>query len=95
MLAAKEIVSSMRMSWVRQWWEFCGGALILIGTKMREKAEILNIPLHQLGAPDIPYHVVAIKRGTETIIRAETMLSNCTILFISPLHANIFLISGK
>lgn len=68
MLAAKEIVSSMRMSWVRQWWEFCGGALILIGTKMREKAEILNVTLAKLGAPDIPYHVVAIKRGTETII---------------------------
>lgn len=68
MLAAKEIVSSMRMSWVRQWWEFCGGALILIGTKMREKAEILNITLSELGTPDIPYHVVAIKRGTETII---------------------------
>ena len=68
MLAAKEIVSSMRMSWVRQWWELCGGALILIGTKMREKAEILNIPLYELGGPNIPYHVVAIKRGTETII---------------------------
>ena len=68
MLAAKEIVSCMRMSWVRQWWEFCGGALILIGTKMREKAEILNIPLYELGGPNIPYHVVAIKRGTETII---------------------------
>ena len=68
MLAAKEIVSSMRMSWVRQWWEFCGGALILIGAKMREKAEILDIPLHQLGTPNIPYHVVAIKRGTDTII---------------------------
>ena len=68
MLAAKEIVSSMRMSWVRQWREFCGGALILIGTKMREKAEILNIPLYELGGPNIPYHVVAIKRGTETII---------------------------
>ena len=68
MLAAKEIVSSMRMSWVRQWWEICGGALILIGTKMREKAEILNIPLYELGGPNIPYHVVAIKRGTETII---------------------------
>ena len=68
MLAAKEIVSSMRLSWVRQWWEFCGGALILIGAKMREKAEILNIPLHQLGGPTIPYHVVAIKRGTDTII---------------------------
>ena len=68
MLADKEIVSSMRMSWVRQWWEFCGGALILIGAKMREKAEILDIPLHQLGSPNIPYHVVAIKRGTDTII---------------------------
>ncbi len=68
MLAAKEIVSSMKMSWVRQWWEFCGGALILIGTKMREKAEILNIPLSELSGENKPYHVVAIKRDTKTII---------------------------
>ena len=68
MLAAKEIVSSIRMSWVRQWWEFYGGALILIGTKMREKAEILDVPLHKLGSPSLPYHVVAIKRGNETLI---------------------------
>lgn len=40
----------------------------MIGTKMREKAEILNIPLHQLGGPDLPYHIVAIKRGNETLI---------------------------
>ncbi|MGN0258503.1 MAG: Trk system potassium transporter TrkA [Bacteroides sp.] len=68
MLAAKEIVSSIRMSWVRQWWEFCGGALILIGAKMRERAEILDIPLYQLGGPQLPYHIVAIKRGHETLI---------------------------
>jgi len=68
MLAAKEIVSSMRMSWIRQWWEFCGGALILIGTKMRESAEILDISLQQLGSGNNPYHIVAIKRGNETII---------------------------
>ena len=68
MLAAKEIVSSMKMSWVRQWWEFCGGALILLGTKMREKAEILDIPLSKLGGEHTPYHVVAIKRDTNTII---------------------------
>ncbi len=67
-LAATEIVSSIRMSWVRQWWEINGGSLILVGAKMREKAEILNIPLYKLGAPDLPYHVVAIKRGNETII---------------------------
>ena len=68
MLAAKEIVSSMKMSWVRQWWEFCGGALILIGAKMREKAEILDKPLSELGGLNTPYHVVAIKRDTRTII---------------------------
>ncbi len=68
MLAAKEIVNSIRMSWVRQWWEFCGGALILIGAKMREKAEILDIPLYKLGGPDLPYHIVAIKRGNDTLI---------------------------
>ena len=68
MLAAKEIVSSIRMSWIRQWWEFYGGALILIGTKMREKAEILDVPLYKLGGPTLPYHVVAIKRGNETLI---------------------------
>ncbi|MEG1685981.1 MAG: Trk system potassium transporter TrkA [Bacteroides sp.] len=68
MLAAKEIVSSIRMSWIRQWWEFCGGALILIGTKMRETAEIFDIPLSELGGPNTPFHIVAIKRGNDTII---------------------------
>ena len=68
MLAAKDIVDAIKMSWIRQWWEFCGGALVLIGTKMRETAEILNVPLHELGGRNIPFHIVAIKRGNETII---------------------------
>lgn len=68
MLAAKEIVASVKMSWIRQWWEFCGGALILIGTKMRESAEILNMPLSQLSDINTPFHIVAIKRGNDTII---------------------------
>ena len=68
MLAAKEIIASMKMSWVRQWWEFCGGGLILIGTKIRANAEILDIPLSKLCGPGTPYHLVAIKRGTDTII---------------------------
>ena len=84
MLAAKEIVSSIRMSWVRQWREFCGGALILIGAKMREKAEILNIPLHQLGGPELPYHVVAIKRGNETLLpRGDDVVKLHDIVYIT------------
>ena len=68
MLAAKDIVDAVKMSWIRQWWEFAGGALVLIGTKMRETAEILNVSLHELGGRNIPFHIVAIKRGGETII---------------------------
>lgn len=68
MLAAKDIVDAVKMSWIRQWWEFAGGALVLLGTKMRETAEILDIPLYELGGRNIPFHIVAIKRGNETII---------------------------
>ncbi len=85
MLAAKEIVSSMKMSWVRQWWEFCGGSLIVIGVKMRKGAEVLNIPLNELGGVDTPYHVVTIKRGNDTIIPGgnDMMKENDIVYFIT------------
>ena len=83
MLAAKDIVDAVKMSWIRQWWEFAGGALVLLGTKMRETAEILNIPLHKLGSQDIPFHIVAIKRGNETIIPRgdDSILLNDIVYF--------------
>ena len=68
MLAARDIVDAIKMSWIRQWWEFYGGDLILIGAKMKETAQILNVPLFELGSRNIPFHIVAIKRGNETII---------------------------
>lgn len=84
MLAAKEIVASVRMSWIRQWWEFCGGALILIGTKMRANAEILDMPLSKLGGPNTPFHIVAIKRGSETIIpRGDDVIKLYDIVYFT------------
>lgn len=84
MLAAKEIVASVKMSWIRQWWEFCGGALILIGTKMRENAEILNMPLSQLSDIDTPFHIVAIKRGNDTIIpRGDDIIKLYDIVYFT------------
>jgi trk system potassium uptake protein TrkA len=35
MLAAKDIVDAIKMSWIRPWWELNDGALLLIGAKMR------------------------------------------------------------
>ncbi len=68
MLAAKDINNGLKMSWVRQRWDVHNGALIMLAIKLRETCEILNEPLKNLCGPDDPYHVVAIKRGGETII---------------------------
>ena len=67
-LAAIDITNGLKMSWVRQRWDVHNGALVLLGIKLREGAKILNQPLKDLCGPDDPYHVVAIKRGEETII---------------------------
>ena len=40
----------------------------MLGVKLRETCEILNQPLKELCGPDDPYHIVAIKRGGDTII---------------------------
>ena len=67
-LAAIDITNGLKMSWVRQRWDVHGGALVMLGIKLRETCEILNQPLKNLCGPDDPYHIVAIKRGGETLI---------------------------
>ena len=67
-LAATDITNGLKLSWVRQRWDVHGGALILLGVKLREQAEILNQPLKDLCGPNDPYHIVAIKRGGDTLI---------------------------
>ena len=67
-LAAIDINNGLKLSWVRQRWDVHDGALTLLGIKLREAAEILNQPLRELCGPDDPYHIVAIKRGEDTII---------------------------
>lgn len=67
-LAAIDIVNGLKMSWVRQRWDVHDGALVMLGIKLRETCEILNQPLKDLCGPDDPYHIVAIKRGGETLI---------------------------
>lgn len=68
MLAGEEILHNIKRSWIRQWWEVQNGALILLGVKIRENALILDRPLKDLCGPDSPYHIVAVKRGDETVI---------------------------
>ena len=68
MLAAVDINNGLKMSWVRQRWDVHDGALVMLGIKLRETCEILNRPLKDISGADDPYHIVAIKRGGDTII---------------------------
>ncbi len=70
LLAAQEINSSIKRSWIRQYWEVGNGALVMLGIKVREGASIVDEqkPLRELCGPEAPFHIVAIKREDETII---------------------------
>jgi len=67
-LAATDIINGLKLSWVRQRWDVHDGALVLLGIKLRDNCQILNKPIKDLCGPDDPYHIVALKRGSETII---------------------------
>lgn len=78
-LAANDILDGLKRSWARQYWEVHGGALVMLGVKLREEAKVLGIPLFELCPPDSVYHIVAIKRGDETLIpngRTELLLGD-------------------
>lgn len=69
MLAAKEIVTAIKHPWINLWVELCGGAIILIGVKIKENAPLANKKLSEIIVADKKkYHVVAIKRNEKTII---------------------------
>ena len=67
LLAAKDIINGLKMSWVRQRWDVQDGALVMLGIKLRKTCEILDKPLREISGPNDPYHVVAIKRRNETL----------------------------
>lgn len=83
-LAAEEIATNIRYSWMRQMLEFGDGALVMVGVKVRDNASILNIPFKEL-VRDIPYHIVAIQRGDETIIPRgnDVILSEDLVCFMT------------
>lgn len=83
-LAAEEIATSIKYSWMRQLLEFGDGALVMIGVKVRENASILNIPFKEL-SPDIPYHIVALQRAGETIIPRgnDCIIANDIVCFMT------------
>ena len=84
MLAAKEIVSALKKPWVRYWTELCGGAIILLGVKVRDNSMLVNKYLSDIGGELKKYHVVAVKRNNITIIpNGKTQILAEDIVFFS------------
>ena len=81
LLAAKDIASSSRYSWVRQMWEFSGSDLVMLSVMMHdanplyekeianENNQLVGHTLKQIGINHgHSFHVVAIKRDGETVV---------------------------
>lgn len=90
MLAAKEIVSDIKRPWTRQYWELLGGALILIGVKIRENSLLVDKQIADLPSENKLYHIVSIQRDNETIIpRGHDVIRSGDLLFFTTTQAGV------
>lgn len=83
MLAAKEIVSAIKRPWVRLWVELFGGAITLVGVKVRDNSELVGKHLYEISVTPKKFHIVAIKRNNRTIIPkgSDQVLSGDILFF--------------
>lgn len=84
-LAAQEIVESLKTSWLRQNLSFCDNALILLGIKVRANSVIVGQKFSTGFFDDKNYRVVAIKRLNKTIIPigSDMIIANDLVYFIT------------
>jgi len=84
-LAAREIVESLKSSWFRQNLSFHDGALTLLGIKVRNNSVILNKKFSTGYFDHDKYRIVAVKRGNKTIIPtgADQIEANDIVYFIT------------
>lgn len=85
MLAANEIVESLKTSWLRQNLRFCNDALIVLAIKVRENSVIINRKFSTGYFDHNRYRVVAIKRNNKTIIPtgSDQINENDIVYFIT------------
>lgn len=86
MLAAQEIVQSLRLPGIRQLYEFADGELLLAGIKVRDRAPIIGLPLSHLNAKADNYRILALTRGAQTYIPTgnDMIKDGDVVYFICP-----------
>ena len=89
-LAALEIQTALRMNWIRNWFELHSGQLIVVGVKLRDNAECVNMQLKEFAMREHNFHVSAIRRRHDTIIpRGEDYLLSGDIVYFTTTGAHI------
>lgn len=89
-LAAEEIVTALRRTWARNWFELHNGQIILAGVRLSSRAPIVGMKLKDFAFANRHFHVSAIKRHHETIIpRGDHEMLSGDILYFTTTPENI------
>lgn len=89
-LAAQQIVTSLRRTWVRQWYEILNGEIIVVGVRIGEQAKMCGMQLKDFAFQHRNFHVSAIRRGHETLIpRGDDRMMANDILYITTKRDNV------
>ena len=89
-LAAREIITALEHSWVRNWFELHDGQIILVGVRLRDNAPLAGMQLKEFASASTNFHVSAIRRNCETIIpRGDDRMQPGDILYISSLRDHV------
>lgn len=89
-LAAQEIITAMRRSWVRQWFELHNGEIIVVGVKLTSRSPIAGQKIRDFAFANRNFHVSAIKRAHEIIIpRGDDTLEAGDIAYITSTHEHV------
>ena len=83
-LAAEQILTALRRTWVRHWFEIQNGEIIVVGVRIRGDAKMCGMHLKDFASTHHNFHVSAIKRGVETVIpRGGDIMEDGDILYIT------------
>ncbi len=83
-LAAQEIITALRRTWVRNWFELHDGRIILAGVRLGSGAPLAGMKLREFASTNHHFHVSAIKRNHETIIpRGDHQMESGDILYFT------------
>ncbi len=89
-LAAQEIRTALKRTWVRHWFELHDGEIIILGVKLRDNAKIIGMQLKDFAQVEHNFHVAAIKRNHETIIpRGNDVIQDNDILYFATTHDHV------